>query len=497
MKLIILGSGTSTGVPEVGCLCNACRSTDPRDRRLRASALLITDEGRRILIDCSPDFRQQALAIGLDHLDAVILTHEHYDHIGGIDDLRTISWREDLQIYAQARVLDSLRSRLHYIFGANPYPGTPRLVLNEVQAGKAFSVCGLEVVPIEVMHGLLPILGYRIGSLGYVTDLKTIASDSLAQLDGVDCLVVNALRQSKVHPSHQSVEDALQLIDSLKHRPSLSLFTHLSHHAPVHQRLEDSLPEDVRCAYDGLCITITDGEQPQPTPYTPINLRLETRDCGRIAYSEAYKLQHQLFDDILEAKRAGKQPLSYLLLCEHNPVFTLGKHGEESNMLMSQDFLREHGYEWYQIERGGDVTYHGPGQITGYPILDLETFGLGLRAYIELVEDAVIELIALYGIRGERRPSATGVWIDVDQPARSRKICAIGVRSSRYVTMHGFALNVNNDLSPFNLINPCGFVDGKVASIASEVGAEVDMTVVKHQLSHIITRRLSEHLGTL
>lgn len=495
MKLIILGSGTSTGIPEVGCLCNACRSTDSRDRRLRASALLVTDEGKRILIDCSPDFRQQALSIGLNHLDAIILTHEHYDHIGGIDDLRTISWKQDLPIYALGRVLDSLRNRLHYIFSSNPYPGTPRLTLHKIKPGVPFSVCGLEVLPIEVIHGKLPILGYRIGALGYITDLKSISSSSLSALDGVEYLVVNALRQTKPHPSHQSVDDALSLIGQLKHRPRLSLLTHLSHHAPVQSVLEQYLPEDIRCAYDGLSVTLSPNEQPQLAPFIPIDIRLETRDCGRIAYSDAYQLQHKLFDEILESKRRGEQSQSYLLLCEHNPVFTLGKHGEQSNMLMSQEFLREHGYEWYQIERGGDVTYHGPGQITGYPILDLETFRIGLRAYIELIEDAVIELIKLYGIKGERRPSATGVWIDVDKPESARKICAIGVRSSRYVTMHGFALNVNNDLSPFNLINPCGFVDGKVASIASEVGYKVDITVVKHQLSNIITRRLATHLA--
>ena len=158
---------------------------------------------------------------------------------------------------------------------------------------------------------------------------------------------------------------------------------------------------------------------------------------------------------------------------------------------MSEDFLREHGYDFFSVERGGDVTYHGPGQITGYPILDLERFGLGLKAYIELLEQSVIELLAFYKIKAGLKDGATGVWLDVGDPQRERKICAIGVKSSRYVTMHGFALNVNTDLAPFQLINPCGFKDGKVASIAGEVGEEVDITVTKHLLASILHRRLS------
>lgn len=495
MKLIILGSGTSTGVPEVGCLCNACRSTDERDRRLRASALLITDEGKRILIDCGPDFRQQALRYGIDHLDGIIITHEHYDHIAGLDDLRTICWRESLPIYAQARVLDAIRHRLHYVFGAHPYPGSPRLELFEIQPDRPFELCGLEITPFEVMHGRLPILGFRMGSLAYITDLKSLPEASRPYISGLDLLVVNALRQKKSHPSHQSIDDVLELLEGLEHRPRLSLLTHLSHHAPVHRLMEATLPQDVRPAYDGLSIELSHAPQTfRLESYRPTTLRLECRDCGYIAYSEAYELQHRLFDSILDCKRRAEETESYLLLCEHNPVFTFGKHADRANMLMDEDFLRSHGYEWYSIERGGDVTYHGPGQITGYPILDLEAFGLGLRAYIELLEEAIIELLALYDIRGERRSDATGVWLDATEPCSARKICAIGVRSSRYVTMHGFALNVNNDLAPFRLINPCGFVDGQVSSIAQEKGEEVDITVVKHQLSAIIVRRLRERL---
>jgi len=158
------------------------------------------------------------------------------------------------------------------------------------------------------------------------------------------------------------------------------------------------------------------------------------------------------------------------------------------------DLDKEHVQLGRLLTRGGDVTYHGPGQLTGYPILDLERFHLGLKAYIELLEQSVIELLKFYRIEAGLKDGATGVWLDVGNPTLERKICAIGVKSSRYVTMHGFALNVNNDLAPFQLINPCGFKQGKVASIAQEVGHEVDFTVVKHMLVSILHRRLHEHL---
>lgn len=493
MKIILLGTGTSTGIPEVGCRCGLCQSTDPRDRRLRTSALVITDEGKRILIDCGPDFRQQAIRIGLDHIDAIVLTHEHCDHVYGIDDLRTIAWRADIPIYGQARVLEAVRSRLHYIFGDHPYPGTPLLSLHEIRARESVVIAGTEVRPFEVLHGHLPILGYRFGDLAYITDMKTIEPLHLEALEGVRLLVVNALRQLKVHPSHQSIVDVEALLASLSTRPELTLLTHLSHHAPSHSELEEVLPTDLRPGYDFLsCELLADAplrcypfdRQPDPFVY---------RDCGRIAYAEAWELQHQLFDSILQHKADHQPTTSYLLLCEHHPVFTLGKNGDEGNMLMSEAFLKDQGYDWFKVERGGDITYHGPGQITGYPILDLEAYGLGLRAYIALLEDVVIDLLASYGIAGERLDGATGVWLDATIPARARKICAIGVKSSRYVTMHGFALNVNTDLAPFSLINPCGFKEGKVTSIAQEVGYEVDFTVVKRQF----TSRLADRLASM
>ncbi len=486
----MLGTGTSTGVPEVGCGCGTCRSNDSHDKRLRASVLVITDEGKRILIDCSPDFREQALRIGLDRLDAILLTHEHYDHIGGLDDLRTIAYQKELPIYGQGRVLQSIKERLHYIFTDKPYPGVAKLSLNPIDALETFELLGLEVKPIEVLHGRLPILGYRLGDFTYITDMKTALPDELAKLEGTRLLVVNALRMLRPHPSHQTIRDVLALWQAFKQKPEQTFLTHLSHHAPTHQQLSEMLPKELNVAYDGLSIVMKKDKTMTYERFEEPKALFNYQDCERIAYAEAWEMQHKIFDEIIAQKRAGERPMSQILFCEHNPVFTLGKHGKQENRLFSIDFLKEQGYDWFEVERGGDVTYHGPGQITGYPILDLEQFGLGLKAYIDLLEDSVIELLDFYKIKGTRNEGATGVWLDVDKPQLARKICAIGVRSSRYVTMHGFALNVNNDLTPFQLINPCGFVNGKVTSMREEVGEDLDFYAVKQQLLTIISKRL-------
>ena len=221
------------------------------------------------------------------------------------------------------------------------------------------------------------------------------------------------------------------------------------------------------------------------------------RDLGRMGYSECWDLQRSLFDCVLDAKRTGVvadnlsgHEAGWLLLVEHNPVYTLGKSGKNENMLVSEAYLRSIGAEFFHIDRGGDVTFHGPGQIVGYPILDLEQVGIGLRDYINSLEEAIIGVCAEWGIEAGRVAGASGVWIEGDSP-RARKICAIGVRSSRYVTMHGFAMNVNTDLKYFTHINPCGFVDKGVTSLAKELGHEVDMELVKSQ----IVKHLSEKLN--
>lgn len=220
------------------------------------------------------------------------------------------------------------------------------------------------------------------------------------------------------------------------------------------------------------------------------------KDLGLMGYSECWDYQRLLFERMLAAKAGDaearaqiEREVGWLLLVEHNPVYTLGKSGKDENMLVSESYLRSIGAEFFHIDRGGDVTFHGPGQVVGYPILDLERIGIGLRDYIDALEGAVIDLCREWGIEAGRVAGASGVWIEGDSP-RARKICAIGVRSSRYVTMHGFALNVNTDLRYFSHINPCGFVDRGVTSLRKELGHEVDMELVKSQ----IVKHLSEKL---
>lgn len=266
MKLILLGTGTSTGIPEVACGCAVCQSSDSRDKRLRTSALLVTSEGFRILIDCGPDFRQQANRIGLDRVDAILLTHEHYDHVYGLDDLRTLAWKYSIPIYGQAKVLEAVRTRMHYAFGKEPYPGTARLSLHALNADECIHIGGVEVCPIVVQHGNLPIYAYRLRelscpeySISYITDMKSITPQEWAKAKGSQLLVINALRHRKEHPSHQSIVDVEALLRTLEHRPQLTVLTHLSHHAPSHRNMECLLAEDIRPAYDGLCISYKDG----------------------------------------------------------------------------------------------------------------------------------------------------------------------------------------------------------------------------------------------
>ncbi len=211
-------------------------------------------------------------------------------------------------------------------------------------------------------------------------------------------------------------------------------------------------------------------------------------DWGIIAYPEAYEKQKELFEEAIREKTNGKKAQNSLIFCEHPHVITIGKNGMFSNLLFPEETLKEKQVELFQVDRGGDITYHGPGQLVGYPIFDLEHFGLGLKDYIFLLEECIIKLLEIYGIQSERLEGATGVWIDTTKPGKARKICAIGVRSSRYVTMHGFALNVHTDLSYFNLINPCGFTDKGVTSIQKELDCPVDFKKIKEQLRSIFLK---------
>lgn len=252
MKLCFLGTGTSTGIPQIGCPCAVCRSESPFDKRLRASALIETDNGARILIDCGPDFRQQMLRQPFAVLDGVLITHEHYDHVGGIDDLRPYSIFGDVNIYAEDYCLKHLKQRLPYCFATIKYPGVPQLRLNEINPGIPFLIKETTVLPLRVMHGKLPILGFRIGDLTYLTDLTTLPDETLQQIQGTKILIVNGLRFEK-HPTHQTIEDAIVLARHVK--AEKTYITHLSHQAGLHEELVKRMPADIEIAYDGLTVT--------------------------------------------------------------------------------------------------------------------------------------------------------------------------------------------------------------------------------------------------
>jgi lipoyl(octanoyl) transferase len=213
------------------------------------------------------------------------------------------------------------------------------------------------------------------------------------------------------------------------------------------------------------------------------------KDLGTIDYKEAWDFQESIFDKVLEIKRnnddekkAPKDWENYVFFCEHPHVYTLGKNGDEQNMLLDYIQLQAKNASFYHINRGGDITYHGPGQIVGYPIINLKNFDLGVKSYIHNLEESIIKTLAEYGITGTRLDGATGVWLDTDKPGKSRKICAIGVRAGHYITMHGFAFNVNTDLKYFEHINPCGFVDKGVTSLEKELGGKQDIEEVKAKL---------------
>lgn len=220
-----------------------------------------------------------------------------------------------------------------------------------------------------------------------------------------------------------------------------------------------------------------------------MNKKTNYVDLNLIDYKEAWDYQENLFNKILavkEDKRKGnseEETKNYLIFCEHPHVYTLGKSGVQNNLLISDEFLKKIDATYYKINRGGDITYHGPGQIVGYPIIDLENFGLQLKEYVHLLEESIIQTLKEFGLNASRLEGATGVWLDKETPT-ARKICAIGVRASRHVTMHGFAFNVNTNLEYFNHINPCGFVDKGVTSLEQELGEKQDFEKIKSILKN-------------
>lgn len=253
MKLRFLGTGTSTGVPQIGCNCAVCRSSQAKDQRLRASVLLSVGE-TNIIIDCGPDFRTQILDCGSPHLDALLVTHSHYDHVGGVDDLRPYCKGDvNFPIYCKSDVAEDLRNRVPYCFVEHPYPGVPTFELNEVSPYDVFQINDIDILPLPVMHYRLEILGYRIGGLAYITDAKTISEKTIEMLKGVDTLVINSLRIEE-HLSHMTLEQSLKVIEWVK--PRIAYLTHLSHDMGLHDEVEATLPQNVKIAYDGLEISI-------------------------------------------------------------------------------------------------------------------------------------------------------------------------------------------------------------------------------------------------
>lgn len=256
MKLTILGSATSMGVPQIGCNCPVCTSTDPRDRRLRCSALLEVD-GRRILIDCGPDFREQILKLPFAPLDAILITHEHYDHVGGLDDLRTFCkvGNTTLDIYAKEDCANHIRQRLPYCFKSKEehYIGAPSFNLIHVVPHNPFRIGDtVEIMPIKIMHADLPIIGFRIRNLVYITDMKTIPEEELPLVNEPDVLIVNALHH-ETHWSHQNFAEAIKFSQQIHAHETYLI--HVSHRIS-HEKDDAKLPPHVHIAYDGLEINI-------------------------------------------------------------------------------------------------------------------------------------------------------------------------------------------------------------------------------------------------
>ena len=291
MKLHFLGTGTSIGVPQMGCSCSVCRSEDPRDKRLRCSALLETDDHRLILIDCGPDFRTQMLRFIAEHpytddtlvpysvrkmsemsdeqarkmglheaprfdyampcIEAVLLTHEHFDHVAGLDDLRPFSYFHSIDVWAEPNVAEAIINHMGYVFGEKHYPGAPKLTMNPLEEHQSITIGDNEIVPVRVYHGKLPILGYRIGSLAYLTDMSQLGEQEWGKLEGVETLVVSALRDEP-HATHQTIEEAIAF--GRKVGAKRTYFIHMCHTAGKQADRDEQLPEGFRFAYDGLTI---------------------------------------------------------------------------------------------------------------------------------------------------------------------------------------------------------------------------------------------------
>lgn len=255
MQITFLGTGTSQGVPVITCKCPVCQSQDSRDRRLRTSALITTDDNLNFLIDIGPDFREQMLRQQVMHLDGILITHAHRDHVAGIDDIRAFNYTQNckMQVYANKTALDILQRDYHYIFDYHEFPGLPEADLHCLSGDEPFSIGKHSIMPIKAMHKTMPVLGYRIGNLAYITDANFISDEELRKLQGLDVLAINSLRQTK-HFSHYSLPEALEIIKMVN--PREAYITHMSHEMGLHDEVEKILPSNVHLAYDGLKVNI-------------------------------------------------------------------------------------------------------------------------------------------------------------------------------------------------------------------------------------------------
>lgn len=254
LRVTFLGTGTSQGVPLIGCKCKVCLSKDPLNKRLRSS-IKIEIDGKSFVIDSGPDFRQQMLRSGTDNLDALIFTHEHKDHIAGMDDIRAYNYvqQKAIDVYATEQVQVALRREYQYIFADFKYPGIPEINLHTIQNNHPFEAAGIRFTPIEVMHYKLPVLGFRVNNFTYITDANFISEDEKKKIVGSEVLVLNALRKEK-HISHYTLDEAIQLAQELK-VPKV-YFTHISHQLGKHHEVNEALPDGIHLAYDGLSIEI-------------------------------------------------------------------------------------------------------------------------------------------------------------------------------------------------------------------------------------------------
>lgn len=253
MKITFLGSGTSQGVPVIGCSCQVCSSLDFRDKRLRASIHIEVD-GYSFIVDSGPDFRQQVLRENIRKLDALIFTHEHKDHTAGMDDIRSFNFlqQKDMPVYARANVINQLKQEFAYVFEESKYPGIPRVEVIEVK-NQAFEIEGIKLTPIEVLHFKLPVFGYRIKDFTYITDAKTIALEEKEKIKGSKVLVLNAL-QNEPHPSHLTLDEAIELAKEIG--AERTFFTHMSHKIGTHAKISARLPKNIEFAFDGLKILV-------------------------------------------------------------------------------------------------------------------------------------------------------------------------------------------------------------------------------------------------